>query len=397
MKKATNPTYPIPAGEIMTLLDQRNRSFASLLDDRLVHQMLKDSTIEKYEPKHVIMRQHDPSDSLYLILKGRCAVMVNEKSVGLLDSGDLVGEMGVIQNKPRSATIVALEPTETLRIPGVMFKEMLQDPRLSAWTINLLTDRLKRISNDTARIMKEMDEMLVDQMELARVQRSLLPKELPSDPRVRVHALYSPCAYAGGDYYDARFVDDDRILLIVADVTGHGAQASISMAIVRSFIHQGSTGRTAGTVLKRLNKYLFEYGTAQHFVTAQVAIIDLKKKRLEFAYAGHPPMLLLKKSECIPLRGPRAYFLRFRPDAEFKSSSIALHEGDRVAMFTDGIIETFNSEGIMFNVDGLEQFMVDSRPEPIASLPGALETTLTKFRDESPVEDDITFLTAEIT
>lgn len=382
--------------QVRELLMKRNQGFVSLLDDSLLSMMINGSIVQDFEPKHFILRQHDPSDSLYLILRGRCTVMVNDKAVGLLQEGDLVGEMGVIQNKPRSASVMELEKTEALRISGDTFKKMLEDQRLSNWTINLLTDRLKRISHDTARIMKEMDEMLMDQMELARVQRSLLPKELPIDPRVRVHVLYSPCAYAGGDYYDALFLDKHRILLIVADVTGHGAQASISMAIVRSFIHQGNVGKTPETVLRRLNKYLFQYGTSQHFVTAQVAIIDLERQKVHFAYAGHPPMLHLRGDECRPLRAPRAFFLRFRPDADYKGAALSIHPGDRVALFTDGIIETFNREGAMFNVEGLENFLIDTRREPIGSIPTALETRLSHHREGSPVEDDITFLVAEI-
>lgn len=395
MKKKS--AHPYRADQIRALLDKHNADFASLLNDDLLQLMMRDATYPVYEAQDILVHQHDPSDSLYLILKGRCSVIVNDKTVGMLEEGELMGEMGVIQNKPRSATVMALEPTHAMRIPGDTFKTMLQDSQLSNWTINLLTDRLKRISHDTARIMKEMDEMLLDQMELARVQRSLLPKELPQDPRARVHVLYSPCAYAGGDYYDARFLDKQRILLFVADVTGHGAQASISMAIVRSFIRQGNIGKTPSTILKRLNDYLFQYGTAQHFVTAQVGVIDLKKRVFQFAYAGHPPMLLAREGTCSPLRAPRAFFLRFRPDAEFKSASISLKQGDRFALFTDGIIETFNPEGMMFNIDGLEQFMCDSYHEPIDSLPGSLETRLNYFREGSPVEDDITFLVAEIT
>lgn len=387
---------PINPKDLMEVLQKRNDTFAALLNDELLNIMLKNAELRSYEPKGMMMKQHDPSDSLYVILEGRCTVIVNDKVVGHLEAGDLVGEMGVIQNTPRSASIHAIEPTQALCVPGDDFKLMMGDSQLSIWMINLLTDRLKRVSYDTARIMKEMDEMVLDQMELARVQRSLLPKELPTDPRIRLHVLYSPCAYAGGDYYDAIMLDENRIMLIVADVTGHGAQASISMAIVRSFIRQGSIGKTTSTVLKRLNKYLFEYGPAQHFVTAQVTIIDLKTMKMEFSYAGHPPMLHQRGEACEPMRGPRSFFLRFRPEAKFESSSIKLKHGDRIALYTDGIIETFNAEGVMFNLDGMEKFMVDVRKEPISSMPSLMETRLNQFSEGSPMEDDITFFAAEI-
>ncbi len=394
MKKKEKQVDP---QSVLGAIKKRNEAFAGLLNDTLLDIMLGQAALASYSPKDTMIKQHDPSDSLYIILDGRCTVVVNDKVVGHLEAGDIVGEMGVIQNTPRSASVIAIEPTEALRVPGAEFKKMLVDADLSSWMINLLTDRLKRVSYDCAHVMKEMDEMVLDQMELARVQRSLLPKELPMDPRIRLHVLYSPCAYAGGDYYDAIMLDDDHIMLIVADVTGHGAQASISMAIVRSFVRQGNIGKTTSTLLKRLNQYLFEYGPSQHFVTAQVTIIDLANKKLQFSYAGHPPMLHLRKGVCTPMKGPRSFFLRFRSEAQFESSTMKYKPGDRLGLYTDGIIETFNAEGAMFNIDGMEQFMVGSKDDPISALPSLMETRLNQFSEGSPMEDDITFFAAELT
>ncbi len=382
--------------ELHQILERKNGELASLLDKRLLKMVVDQSTTVKYDPRDIIVKQHDPPDSLYLILQGRCTVSVNDKVLSHIESGDLIGEMGVLQNTPRSATIIAIEPTQALCIPGAVYKEMVKDPKLSTWTLNLLTERLKRCSYDAARVMKEMEEMVQDQMELARIQRSLLPKELPSDPRARIHVLYHPCAYAGGDYYDAVMLDDKHLFLIVADVTGHGAQASISMAIVRSFVHQPNFGKTPATILKRLNRYLFEYGPSQHFVTSQIAIVDLEKKKIQYAYAGHPPALLLRNEECRSLVAPRAFFLRFRLDVTYKSSTTHLQSGDRIVFYTDGVVETSNPTGRMFNVRGLQEFMQVNRKKSLNDLPSLLETTLHQFREGNPEEDDTTFLVVEI-
>lgn len=395
MNKRKKKACPSPQ-EILRILFLKNQAFASLLDEDLLNTMTRDSEVVDYVPKDVIVKQHDPSDSLYIILSGRCAIYVNDKPLSQLEEGDMLGEMGLIQNTPRSATVIALEDTQALRVPQDAFDKMIQNSRLTSWMINLLTDRLKRSNYDAARALKEMEEILEDQMELGRVQRSLLPREMPQDTRFRIHVLYEPCAYVGGDYYDAIVTDDDRLFLIVADVTGHGAQASISMAIVRSFVHQKQFGKSPNTFLKRLNRHLFDYGPAQHFVTAQVAMIDLKNLTLHFAYAGHPPMLFMRSGSCKPLKGIRSFFLRFKLDAEFKSSSMKLKKGDRIAFYTDGVIEMFNPNGDMFNVEGLGNFMEQTKQQPISTLPSELETSLHKFREGSPIEDDITFMIVEI-
>jgi serine phosphatase RsbU (regulator of sigma subunit) len=389
-------TITFPINDIHEILKKENPDFANILDDSILHLLENECQVIEYPPNEPIVVQHDPSDAIYIVLVGRCMVMVNDKPVGHMEAGDVLGEMGLIQNTPRSATVMTLEKTQALCIPQATFEEMRKNNLITSWIINLLTDRLKRSSHNTARALKEMEEMVRDHMELGRVQRSLLPRDMPQDPRFRIHVLYSPCAYVGGDYYDAIMMDD-FLFMIVADVTGHGAQASISMAIVRSFVHQKSFGKSPQTALKRLNKHLFEYGPDQHFVTSQVAMLDLKKKILHFAYAGHPPLLHVRNGECNPLKGPRAYFLRFKMDTDYKSSSISLKSGDRVAFYTDGVIEMFNSEGDMFNVDGLQDFLAKSKDRPIDSLPTELETTLHRYCQGSPKEDDMTFMVLEIT
>ena len=392
-KKKTNQ---ISAPEILNILCRKNKDFAALLDPELLDLMTKSCTVERFEPPEALVTQHNPSDSVFIILDGRCVVNVNDENLGFLDPGDMLGEMGVIQNTPRSASVIASESTSALRIPGEVFKSMLDTPGLSAWVMKLLTNRLRSSSTEAARVRKEMEEILHDQKELARVQRSLLPKQLPEDPRAHIHVLYNPCAYAGGDYYDAIMLDDNLLFLIVADVTGHGAQASISMAIVRSFIHQGNLGKTPHTTLKRLNRYLLDYGPTQHFVTAQAAVIDLEKKYIHVAYAGHPPILHLRAASCQPIKAPRAFFLRFRPDADFKSGGLQLLPGDRILFYTDGVIETFDPDGQMYNIEGMQQFLEKNHDQPVSALPTALETDLHRFSQGSPMEDDITFMVIEM-
>ncbi len=395
MKKTKTTPCP-PPKKIRELINLKNPAFSELLDDNDIEAISKEGQVNYYGQEDVIVRQHEPSDSLYLIIEGRCTVYVNDRLISHMETGDLFGEMGVIQETPRSATIIAIEPTKAIRIDAATFKKMLYNQKMSNWLLNLLTDRLKRTSTDAARFQKEMEEIRMDQMELARVQRSLLPKELPKDSRFRLHVLYSPCAYAGGDYYDAFMIDDHQLFLITADVTGHGAQASISMAIVRSFVHQSNIGKTPGTILKRLNNYLFCYGPSQHFVTAQVAVIDLKKKRIQFSYAGHPPILHMRGESCNPLKGTRNFFLRFQTEVEYKTSTLSLESGDRLAFYTDGVIETFNPEGEMYNVEGLSKYISKTKDKPISSVTTYLETDLHQFRQGSPVEDDITFMVCEM-
>jgi len=107
-------------------------------------------------------------------------------------------------------------------------------------------------------------------------------------------------------------------------------------------------------------------------------------------------MLHLRGDDCRSLKAPRSFFLRYRLDSEFKAATLRLQPGDRIALYTDGVIETFDPSGGMFNVAGLEDFLVKTQNRSLAYLPSLLETDLHQFREGSPVEDDITFLIIEI-
>ncbi|RJP31957.1 MAG: hypothetical protein C4527_06790 [Candidatus Omnitrophota bacterium] len=386
----------IKTSEIFKILQQKKQDWLNSFDRKLLETLVKHSTVELFDPEEILVKQHDPSDSLYLVLQGRCTFSVDGEPLGFLESGDLVGEMGVIQDASRSATVTAIEPTSALHIPAQVFRKMLFSSPVSTWIMNLLVDRLRDTSGESSRDKTHKREILQDYKQLARVQRSLLPETLPDDPRMRIHVYYNPCVYAGGDYYDAIMLDENRLFLIIADVTGHGAQASITMAIVRSFIHQINLRKTPQTILKQLNRYLIEYGPSHHFVTAQAAVIDLENRMIQFAYAGHPFILHLHGDVCQPLVGPRSYFLRFTPDIDVRGKSIALNAGDRLGFYTDGVIDTFDVEGRRYDLEGLEAFLVKTCKKPVSSLPHKLEEELEKFREGSPIEDDITFLVVEI-
>lgn len=382
---------------LLSLLRKKNESFASLLNDDLLELMTSESEILDFQPGEPIVKQQEPSDALFILLNGLCSVVVNDKTINQLEAGNMIGEMGLLQNAPRSATVIPIEKSRVLKIPKESFLKMTRNPRLTSWLISMLTERLQQSSRNTALVLQEMETILEDHIELGRVQRSLLPKSLPRDPRFQIQVLYEPCAYVGGDYYDTILLDENHLLMIVADVTGHGAQASITMAIVRSFIHQGHIGKSPGNLLKRLNRHLFKYGPDQHFVTAQVAIVDLQKNVLQYSYAGHPPLLHLRNSKCNPLKGMRSFFLRFKLDMEFQTSSVSLKSGDRIAFYTDGTIEMSNQDGDMFNVEGLQNLMENSHRKPLSQIPLFLEKTLTHFREGCPLEDDMTFMVLEYT
>src|SRR5580700_11041907 len=182
------------------------------------------------------------------------------------------------------------------------------------------------------------------EMETARqIQLSILPREIPSIPGLDIAARYIPMTSVAGDFYDFIQIDEKRIGILVADVSGHGMPAALISSMLKiALSSQAAHASDPAQVLSGLNQALC--GKFQgHYVTAAYILIDAAKQTLCYAGAGHPPLILWDNSA----RETRelvenGLFLGFFPDATYTSVEIPFREGDWGVLYTDGILETTN-------------------------------------------------------
>jgi phosphoserine phosphatase RsbU/P len=199
-----------------------------------------------------------------------------------------------------------------------------------------------------------------------QIQSSILPREVPRLAGLEIVARYLPMSAVAGDFYDFLVVDERRIGILVADVTGHGVPAALIASMLKvSFAGQTAHAEDPARVLGGLNRALcgkFE----EHFVTAAYVFIDLNKFVLRYAGAGHPPMLLAPRTNA---RGRESesreveangLMLGLFPEATYSSVEIPLDPGDRVLLFTDGILEAMNSAREEFGKSRLKKFLAAS-------------------------------------
>jgi len=181
-----------------------------------------------------------------------------------------------------------------------------------------------------------------------QIQASILPREVPNLAGLEIVARYLPMSAVAGDFYDFLVVDARRIGILVADVTGHGVPAALIASMLKvAFAGQTAHAEEPARVLAGLNRALcgkFE----EHFVTAAYVFIDLDKFVLRYAGAGHPPLLLAprtnahgRESESRELEA-NGLMLGLFPEATYSSAEIPLDAGDRVLLYTDGILEAMN-------------------------------------------------------
>ena len=212
----------------------------------------------------------------------------------------------------------------------------------------------------TQRFFSAQRELATIEYELrtaSDIQASILPRGVPSVPGLEIAARYEPMRSVGGDIYD--FVLQGRqVAVLVADVTGHGVPAALiaSMAKV-AFTAQADSVSRPGELLARMNRSLCGQLEAQ-FVTATYVCIDLDARSVRYSNAGHPPPLVWQPgpAQIVELTGG-GVFMGFDPEAVYSMGEMPIGRGDRVVLYTDGLLEVMNAAGEFFGIDRLRAFV----------------------------------------
>jgi sigma-B regulation protein RsbU (phosphoserine phosphatase) len=235
------------------------------------------------------------------------------------------------------------------------------------------------------------------ELEIARrIQSSTLPQSVPTLRGLEIAARYIPMSAVAGDFYDFLYVDEKRVGILVADVTGHGVPAALIASMLKvAFAGQAAHGHDPARVLTGLNCSLcgkFE----EHFVTAAYLFVDIEKSLLRYSAAGHPPLMLASgaagKVREIEENGQ---MLGMFPEAAYSSVEIRVGPGDRCLLYTDGLFEATNAAQEEFGKSRCKEFLETQRDLPAAHFANALLDRIAGFSGHNSgrvQEDDITLL-----
>jgi serine phosphatase RsbU (regulator of sigma subunit) len=235
------------------------------------------------------------------------------------------------------------------------------------------------------------------ELEIARrIQFATLPQSVPVLPGVEIAARYVPMSAVAGDFYDFLVVDEKRLGILVADVTGHGVPAALIASMLKvAFAAQAPHAQNPAAVLTGLNLALcgkFE----EHFVTAAYLFIDLQSQRVAYAGAGHPPMLLLKRDASQPVEiEQNGLMLGLFPEAEYSETQLEFAAGDRYLLYTDGILEASDEAREEFGKSRCKEFLRTDRDLTTPKFADALLGEVARFAGHNSAraqEDDITLL-----
>lgn len=235
-------------------------------------------------------------------------------------------------------------------------------------------------------------------LELARrLHRSLLPERMTND-QVDVSLMSREYQDLGGDYGTAYWQDDERLLLCVCDVTGHGIASALLAARINTFVRlEVEHRRHPCEIVTALNAFLTKHFTGTGiYATFFCVVMDWKQGCIQYAGAGHPPALLRKVDGTVkqldselPLLGVFAPF----PSA-CQVSDEPLQSGDVLIMYTDGLIEAKNQQGDFYDIEGLESSLKNSpQSQDAEDIQSHLVNELESFVRDRQLDDDMLLLT----
>ena len=259
------------------------------------------------------------------------------------------------------------------------------------WLETQVKARTEELLEKTMRLEMAQHQM-AQELKLAHVlQQAILPTKLPCEGTVEVAAKMIPADQIGGDFYHLTQLDEHRIAIIIADVSGKGVAAAFFM-LRAHYILLDILRRNTSTAecLTLANRQLCEANPLALFVTVFFGILDVKTSTLAYSSGGHIMPLLLKReghAQRLPKTGGRA--LGRSEETKFTEQNLTLDRGDRLFLFTNGLTDVMDRQGECFGDDRLSASLVRHGALPIEASMNAIINDVTHFADGAPQSDDI--------
>jgi serine phosphatase RsbU (regulator of sigma subunit) len=238
-------------------------------------------------------------------------------------------------------------------------------------------------------------ERISQEFQLAQeIQKTFLPEVLPVISGWELNARWRPALQVGGDFYDAFVLDEDRVGLVIADVSDKGMPAALYMTVARTLIHsEALEGDLPSAALMRVNRSLLLNSQQGLFVTCLYAILNTRSGEMTYANAGHNrPVWLRKSRKDVIWLEMGGMPLGVSEQLVLCDQQLQMKESDQLVFYTDGVTEARAVDGTLFGEERLFNILNLFRNKPSSSLIDAIDQKIMDFRGGAPVSDDLTLM-----
>ena len=253
-------------------------------------------------------------------------------------------------------------------------------------------DTIKYIE-DIKAATKEKERIGTELKLASLIQENSLPTDFPSNESFELYASMTPAKEVGGDFYDFNLIDDDHLMLVIADVSGKGVPAALFMMVTKILISEYSLSlKDPAQVLTTVNNRICNNNKANMFVTVWLGILELSTGKLVFANAGHEDFVL-KNGDGFKLNKTKHGIpIGAMEDYEYKNNEVILNKGDKLFLYTDGLPEATNSELEMFNLDRMVDTLNELKDLNTKELLNEVKNKVDTFVGEATQFDDLTMM-----
>jgi serine phosphatase RsbU (regulator of sigma subunit) len=395
------------------------------LDEDSLNSLRGVAEIKKYPPQTVLCHQGEVEHTFYVVVEGRVAITQKladgeERLLSIRQPREYFGELGLLDDTPRMADCVTITDVTVLEITEEVFDSVLENSPAVARTIMRHTVTMLR-SNDKLAIadlidkneelQEAYDELKAAQAEIiekerlereletaAGMQRTLLPTSLPEYTDYNFAAYLQPARFVGGDFYDALALDDEHVGLLLADVADKSVQAALFMAVSRTlFMVEGRRSLSPAEVALAVHRGVIDVAPlADIFVTAFYGVLHRPSGRLTYISAGHELPLLIRPGEGIGEIDGKGRFIGMIENLELKEFEVTVKTGDRLLIFSDGVPDATNMDGVQYGYERLKRFLNRQQGVPIQQMIDLLAADIAAWTGNAPPFDDLTLLAVEV-
>ncbi|MCU0373376.1 MAG: SpoIIE family protein phosphatase [Ignavibacteria bacterium] len=235
-----------------------------------------------------------------------------------------------------------------------------------------------------------------EEVNIARkIQFSLLPDDNIKSDKILISGYSEPAKEIGGDFYDIIKLSDDKFMIAIADVSDKGIPAALYMSQVQAMLHFASKiFPSPRDILTEINKQIYDQFNRFSFVTILIAVFDLREKKVTTARAGHTPLLRVRNGiiDSIFPKGIGAGLDKEKIfDENLEETETDTENGDLYFLFSDGLSEAMNNERELYGIERLRSILIQSNNKKIEDIKKEILDDVNSFRDNAPINDDITF------
>ncbi len=341
----------------------------------------------------VVFRQGEHGDEMFVVASGELQVFLNDTQINVLRAGAIFGEMSLVDERQRSATVTAVTEVSLIPINVADFDHFIQQqPRFATHVMRVMSIRLRQMMAEEVTRQRLEQELAIGR----QIQLSLLPQSPPHIAGWEFAAHYQAARQVSGDLYD--FILDPHnpnlLNLLIADVTGKGVPAPMFMAVGRTlFRSQAMASHSPARLLIEANQLIHSDNRTPLMMSALAAVLNTQTGELVYANAGHEAPLLLREAERMvePLTG-RGIVLGAFGTVRYVEQTAVLSPGDSLLLYTDGVTEARSPTGEFFGEERLATAVHAAWGTDAAGLVQGVVTAVANFIGDSPPADDLTLV-----